>query len=143
METKHDADLREAFGLEQLPATAMPGQSYTGAPFVQVTTARTQVEPGERLPLTPLAPEVSAKPAVSVRPRRSTTARAEIAPSPVGRSVYEAILPAQTSDFEYKVEAGQATYPASAPQTVATVTVADQPGSSSASPGTLKRRKVT
>jgi phospholipase/lecithinase/hemolysin len=67
---------------------------------------------------------------VSVRPLGSTAPWTEIAASSVGRAVYEATLPAQTEDFEYKVEAGAATYPASAPQTVATVTVASQPGSS-------------
>ena len=134
METKHDADLLAALGGAELPASASPGQEYTAPPFVQVTSARTQVEPGEDLALTLLAPGVSTTPAVSVRPLGSTAGWTEITASPVGRSVYEAAIPAQPGDFEYRVEAGEEVYPANAPQAVATVVVAGAPGSGSTDP---------
>jgi phospholipase/lecithinase/hemolysin len=111
MEAKHDNDLLTALGVNELPADANPGRTYSGDPVVQVTALRRQVGVDEPLTLTILAPGVSDIPELSYRALGSTETWTAATVQVVGRSVYTATIPAQTDDFEYKVEAGGVQFP--------------------------------
>jgi len=113
----HDAALTAGLA-KPLPATCAVSTAYTGPARLIVPTVRGAVNRGESLQLTIIALDQSPVESVTVHLRPMGNGAWQALPaSLLGRSVWQARLPAAVDDFEYHITSGKSlVWPANAPQ---------------------------
>ena len=125
VELETDNQLRSGLG-GSIPADAYPSTRYKGSAFVKVIPALSQIYPGQPLTLEVLIMDSPTSATLRYR-SLGDGSYTKIPLTHVARSVYTVMIPAQTDDFEYYIEAqtpiGNAMYPVSAPSINQTVVV--------------------